>query len=67
LTDSELNKICTWTANGAKLYIGRDYAGRSKIKIVRGPLGIFTQRFPCEDQDVRELNRRLQERRLQSA
>ncbi len=67
MTDNELSKICTWMTRGAKLYIGRDHAGRSKIKVVHGPLGIFTERYQCDDQDIQELNRRLKKPNLQSA
>jgi hypothetical protein len=66
LTEAELSKICRWLSKGAKLYVGRDHAGRSKIKVVRGPLGIFTRRFLCDDQDIQELNRQLKLRNLQS-
>jgi hypothetical protein len=59
LTETEFSKICKWMTKGAKVYFGRDYAGRSKIKVVRGPLGIFTARFRCEERDIVELNRRL--------
>ncbi len=67
MTENDLSKICGWMTKGAKLYIGRDPAGRSKIKIVRGPLGLFTQRYHCDDRDLQELSRRLKIRTMQTA
>ena len=67
MTENDLTKICAWVSNGAKLYIGRDHAGRSRIKIVRGPFGLLTDRFKCDDRDIVELNRRVQVKALQRA
>jgi hypothetical protein len=67
LTENELTKVCGWVIKGAKLYVGRDYSGRAKIKVVHGPLGLFTDRYQCEDRDIEELNRRVQDYKSQHA
>lgn len=59
LSSEELDRICQWVAKGGRLLIGRDHSGRRKIKIVRGPFGLLTQRFTCSEQDVESLRRRM--------
>ena len=59
MDDKDINQICDWVNKGAKLFIGRDPSGRSKVKIVRGPLGLFTRRFQCEDSQVSALRKKL--------
>ena len=59
MDDKDISQICEWVNKGAKLFIGRDPFGRSKVKIVRGPLGLLTHRFQCEDSEVTQLRKRL--------
>lgn len=59
LSSEELDQICRWVAKGGRLLIGRDHSGHRRIKIVRGPFGLLTQRFSCSEQDVESLRRRM--------
>lgn len=62
LSSEEFELICGWVAKGGKLLIGRDHSGGRKIKIVRGPFGLLTQRFSCSEQDVESLRIRMRSR-----
>lgn len=59
LTADDLDRIQAWVSKGAKLYVGSDHAGRRKVKVVRGPFGLFTERFQCTDADVERLRKML--------
>jgi hypothetical protein len=45
MTDTELRKVSRWVSEGGKLLLGRDHAGRLKLKVLHGPLGMFVHRF----------------------
>ena len=53
---SEVNEM---VQNGAKLFIGRNATGRPKIKIVRGPFGLFVSRYEMEEQQCDKLKNQL--------
>lgn len=48
---------------GAKLFIGRNATGQPKIKIVRGPFGLFVSRFEINEQQCAILKDQLNELR----
>jgi hypothetical protein len=59
MTEAEIDKVCSLIHKGAKLYVGRDHAGRQKLKIVHGPFGLMTERFRCTVEDFQTLRQRL--------
>ncbi len=59
MTVDEMNQVQRWIANGGKLLIGRDHSGRQKVKIVHGPLHVFTHRFSVTDEEVAKLKNML--------
>ena len=59
LSETERRRICTAVENGAKLMIGRDPTGRQKIKIVKGPFGLFVERYECSDVDLMQIRKQL--------
>jgi hypothetical protein len=67
MTSDEMVSAKKWISRGAKLQIGRDYAGRQKIKISHGPLQIFTHRFSVSDAEVAELKSIVEVQRVASA
>jgi hypothetical protein len=60
VSELELLRISKWVKGGARLMVGSDPAGRRKIKIVRGPFGMFTRRFNCNAGDLERLQKLLQ-------
>jgi hypothetical protein len=54
-----IDEICEKVRRGAKLYIGKDHTGRKKIKLVRGPFGLITERYDISDAALEDLKRRL--------
>jgi hypothetical protein len=59
VNERDIDQICHWVNKGAKLMIGADHAGRRKIKVVRGPFGLLTERYHCTEQDITLLRRKL--------
>jgi hypothetical protein len=55
----EASEVVTMVKNGAKLYIGRNAFGQPKIKIVRGPFGLFVSRFNIDEQQCEILKSKL--------
>ena len=45
----EASEIVLMVQNGAKLFIGRNSTGQPKIKIVRGPFGLFVSRYNIDE------------------
>jgi hypothetical protein len=59
MTEVDYVEVCNLIAKGGKLYVGRDHAGRQKLKIVHGPFGLMTQRYRCSHEEFEYLKRRL--------
>jgi hypothetical protein len=59
LSESERKRICTVVKKGAKILVGRDHSGRQKIKLVKGPFGLFVERIECSDADVSVIRKML--------
>jgi hypothetical protein len=55
MSEQELLRVCELVKGGGQLFIGADPMGRRKIKVVRGPFGIKTERFSCSERDVQRL------------
>jgi hypothetical protein len=52
LSELERKRICNSVRSGAKMLVGRDHTGRQKIKLVKGPFGLFVERFECTETDL---------------
>jgi hypothetical protein len=52
LSESERKRICSIVRGGAKMLVGRDHAGRQKIKLIKGPFGLFVERIECTETDL---------------
>jgi hypothetical protein len=55
----EASEVVTMVKKGAKVFIGRNFTGQPKIKIVRGPLGLFVSRFNIDEQQCELLKTKL--------
>jgi hypothetical protein len=59
LSENELKRICRSVQKGAKLLVGRDHTGRQKLKLVKGPFGLFVERLECSDSDLAFIRKSL--------
>jgi hypothetical protein len=59
MTSGEMQQVKKWLSNGGNLMIGRDPAGRQKIKITHGPFHVFTHRFSVTESELEELKKLL--------
>ncbi len=59
MTEEQIQHICKLVHNGGKLYVGREASGRQKLKIVRGPFGLLTERFHCTPEDLKSVRQHL--------
>jgi hypothetical protein len=59
LSESERIRICNIVRNGAKMLVGRDHTGRQKIKLIKGPFGLFVERIECTDVDLIQIRKML--------
>ena len=55
----EASEVYEMVQNGAKLFIGRDALGHPKIKVVRGPFGLFVSRFTIDEKECELLKSKL--------
>ena len=55
----EASDVFEMVQSGAKLYIGRNATGQPKIKIVRGPFGLFVSRYNIDEQQCELLKSKL--------
>ena len=60
MSDPEVERICKLVNGGAKLMIGRNHQGQSKIKIIRGPFGILSERFYVSEEQLIGVKDRLE-------
>jgi hypothetical protein len=67
MTDEDIEVICKKVSRGAKLYFGRDHAGREKIKLIHGPFGIFTERYQLDNDSMERLKTKLRAENLKVA
>jgi hypothetical protein len=59
MTEDDIDRVCLAVKRGARMLVGRDAAGRQKIKLIKGPFGLFVERFECTEADVSAISRRL--------
>jgi hypothetical protein len=59
LSQREISRVCRLVNRGSKLLVKRDSAGRQKLKIPRGPFGVFTERYECSDEDLQIIRQKL--------
>lgn len=57
----DASEVYRMVQNGAKLFIGRNATGQPKVKIVRGPFGIFVSRFLINEKQCEMLKSQLNE------
>ncbi len=50
-----LSEIHSAVRRGAKLYIGRNYYGRVRLKIVQGPFGLSTKRISLRSEELQQV------------
>ena len=55
----DATEVYQMVQNGAKLFIGRNATGEPKIKIVRGPFGLFVTRYEMNEQQCDKLKNQL--------
>jgi hypothetical protein len=59
MTEAEIDRVCSAVKRGARMLVGRDHMGRQKIKLVKGPFGLFVERFECSEVDVANITQRI--------
>jgi hypothetical protein len=59
MTESEIARVCESVRRGAEMLVGRDKTGRGKLKLVRGPFGLFVERYQCSEEDLAAIKARL--------
>lgn len=37
------------------MLVGMDHLGRRKLKVVRGPFGLFVKRYECNEEDLAKI------------
>jgi hypothetical protein len=55
MLEGDFNRICHKIGSGAKFQLGRNHAGRVKLKLYRGPFGMFVRRFDLSDAEILRL------------
>jgi hypothetical protein len=61
MTESEISRVCASVKRGAQMLVGRNHMGMRKIKLVRGPFGLFVERYECSDDDLALIKSRIGE------
>jgi hypothetical protein len=64
MTETTLNEIHDAVRNGAKISIGRNYYGRTRLKIVQGPFGIRAKRISLGAQELQKVFEAIDLRRV---
>jgi hypothetical protein len=59
-----LNEIRDAVRNGAKIAIGRNYYGRTRLKIVQGPFGIRAKRISLDAGELQQVFATINLRRV---
>ncbi|MDE2446447.1 MAG: hypothetical protein KGO94_09725 [Alphaproteobacteria bacterium] len=52
-------KVMTMVKKGCKLYLGRSSNGDPKVKVARGPFGIFVWRYAIDEEQFQILKTSL--------
>ncbi len=64
MTEQQINEVCLWLSQGAKVKIAQHYSGRRRVKVVHGPFGLKTVRFNCLEDDIQRLMSRIREQHV---
>ncbi|MDE2384236.1 MAG: hypothetical protein KGO53_06425 [Alphaproteobacteria bacterium] len=56
---TEISDICDQVKRGAKLSIGRNHAGKLRLKLQRGPFGVLTARYDISEAQLQVLKAKL--------
>jgi hypothetical protein len=64
MSDETLNQIHDAVRNGAKISIGRNYYGRTRLKITQGPFGIRAKRISLGAQELQRVFATINLRRV---
>lgn len=59
MLESDFNRVCLKIGSGAKFQLGRNHAGRIKLKLYGGPFGMFVRRFDLSDAEILRLRQVL--------
>ena len=59
MLEQDINQVCRKISSGAKFLLGRNHAGRTKLKLYTGPFGLFVRRFDLADADLLRLRQVL--------
>jgi hypothetical protein len=55
MSEMFLKEIHSAAKNGAKFYVGRNYYGRTRLKIVQGLFGLNTKRFSVAPHELQQI------------
>ena len=55
MIESDFQQVSRHIGSGAKFWLGRNAAGRMRLKLHIGPFGIFTQRHEIDDAELQRL------------
>jgi hypothetical protein len=59
LSKTDIDHVCVAIRRGARLLVGREATGRQKIKLIKGPFGLFVERYECDEADLAAIRSRL--------
>jgi hypothetical protein len=59
MSEADIDRVCLAVKRGARMMVGRDHMGRQKIKLIKGPFGLFVERFECDDAEMAIIRARL--------
>jgi hypothetical protein len=59
MNESEILHVCESVKRGAQMLVGRNHLGMRKIKLVKGPFGLFVERYECTDEDLATIRSRI--------
>lgn len=54
-----VDRICKKVSRGAKLFATSEHHGKRRVKLVRGPFGLLTEKMEISEQDWRQVKARL--------
>ena len=55
MIEAEFQHVSRHIGRGAKFWLGRNAAGRMRLKLHIGPFGVFTQRYEIDDVELQRL------------
>ncbi len=59
MRESEFQLVCRQIWRGAKYNLGRNAAGRLRLKIYSGPFGLFVKRYSIDQEELEVLRNTL--------